>query len=233
MATTRSPVWSEACRLEAQCVVSPSSTEEISLIMKIISFLHVSFAVRSGGHSPNPNWSSIDSNGILISTSNLDSINVSPDNSMASIGSGLRWGAVYEALDSYGVSVIGGRVPQVGVGGLSHFSAQHGLAADNVKDFEVVLTSGEIVNANADTNSGLFWALKGGGPNFGLVYSEPATYPEAFAPFAAIPNGIVRISPTNATVTFLSTILGTALAMLLRAFTLQTIPPSLVAGGLP
>lgn len=55
------------------------------------------------------------------------------------------------------------------LGGLSHFSAQHGLAADNVKDFEVVLASGEIVNANADTNSGLFWALKGGGPNFGIV----------------------------------------------------------------
>lgn len=57
--------------------------------------------------------------------------------------------------------------------------------------------------------------LKTGCP-LGLVYSEPATYPEAFAPFAAIPNGIVRIPPTNATVTFLSTILGTALAMLLR-----------------
>ncbi|TGO65532.1 hypothetical protein BCON_0002g01180 [Botryotinia convoluta] len=221
---------------------------------------------------------SIDFNGILISTTNLDALTVSSDNSIASIGPGLRGGAVYEALDPYGVSVIGGRIPQVGVGGLilggglSHFSAQHGLAADNIKNFEVVLASGEIVNANAKKNSDLFWALKRGGPNFGivtrfdmytipirniwfqataysltelpnilaaftewqkngaqtdpktsvlinilntgcslgLVYSEPATYPDAFAPFAAIPNGIVRVPATNATVSLLSTILGSA-----------------------
>jgi FAD/FMN-containing dehydrogenase len=87
-------------------------------VMKVISFLQTPFAVRSGGHSPNPDFSSIGSNGVLISTSNLNAITVSPDNSVASIGPGQRWGAVYEALDPYGVSVVGGRIPEVGVAGL-------------------------------------------------------------------------------------------------------------------
>ncbi|KAF5871815.1 putative fad- protein [Botrytis fragariae] len=184
--------WSEACRLPAQCTISPTSAEEVSLAMKVIPFLQVPFAVRSGGHSSNPYWSSIGFNGILISTTNLDSIAISSDSSIASIGPGLRRGAVYEALDPYGVSVIGGRTPRLGRW--------------------VVLATGEIVNANAETNSGLFWALKVGGPNFGcsmgLVYSEPAIYPDAFTPFAAIPNGIVRVPAANATVSLLSTILG-------------------------
>ncbi|KAI9642969.1 hypothetical protein NHQ30_008703 [Ciborinia camelliae] len=153
----------------------------------------------------------------------------------------------------------------------------------NFNHEKVVLAGGEIVNANAETNSDLFGALKGGGPNFGysltelpkvlaaftewqkngaqtdpktsvlinilktgcslgLVYSEPATYPDAFAPFAAIPNGIVRVPSTNATVTLLSTILASAFSTAsarLQAdgvnvnmtFTLQIIPPSLVAAG--
>ncbi|TGO30672.1 hypothetical protein BPAE_0004g01310 [Botrytis paeoniae] len=103
----------EACRLPAQCIISPKSAEEVSLAMKVISFLQVSFAVRSGGHSPNPYWSDIGFNGILISTTNLDTLTVSSDNSIASIGPGLRWSAVYEALDPYGVSVIGSRIPQL------------------------------------------------------------------------------------------------------------------------
>ena len=68
--------------------------------------------------------------------------------------------------------MIGGRIPSVGVGGLIlgggffHFSGEYGLAADNVKNFEAVLADGRVVNANAQQHTDLFWALKGGGPNF-------------------------------------------------------------------
>lgn len=115
----------------------------MSKAIKTLSFLYTKFAVRSGGHSPNPGFSSIGSEGVLIELSNLNQVTLSSDNSVASIGPGQRWGTVYEALDASGVTVIGGRIPSVGVGGLilsgglSHFSAQFGLAADNVKNFEV------------------------------------------------------------------------------------------------
>ncbi|KAK4154503.1 hypothetical protein C8A00DRAFT_14367 [Chaetomidium leptoderma] len=129
----------------------------------------------SGGHSPNPTWSSVGSNGILLDLRRLDSIAVSSDGSVASVGSGARWGDVYAALDSHDAAVIGARLPTIGVGGsilgggYHHLSNEFGLAADNAKNFEVVLSNGSLVNANSGEHSDLFWALKGGGPNFGVV----------------------------------------------------------------
>ena len=94
----------------------------------------------------------------------MNQLTVSSDRSVLNLGPGLRWGDVYNALDAYGVSVIGGRIPHVGVaglilggcsslehhviqrankdasGGYFHFSGEYGLAADNVKNFEVSLS---------------------------------------------------------------------------------------------
>jgi FAD/FMN-containing dehydrogenase len=94
---------------------------------------------------------------------------------IASLGTGARWGNVYADLEKSGVSVTGGREGVVGVGGLllgggiSWYTARTGFACDSVVNYEVVLASGEIINANATRNSDLFRALKGGGSNFGLV----------------------------------------------------------------
>ncbi|KAF2876999.1 hypothetical protein BDV95DRAFT_589646 [Massariosphaeria phaeospora] len=167
--------WSQTCWQLPTCIILPQLNKDVSLALKIIRFFRIQFAVRSGGHSPNPGWSSIDEPGVLIDLQKLDQISVSADKKVASLGPGGRWGEVYEALDPYGLSVIGGRIPQVGVagvilgGGFFHFSGEYGLAADNVKNFEVVLADGRIVNANAGENTDLFWALKGGGANFGIV----------------------------------------------------------------
>lgn len=135
------------------------------------------FSVRSGGHSPNPGWSSINDTGILIDLQKMNRLTLSSDSAVVSLGPGLRWGDVYNALDPYGVSVIGGRIPHVGVAGLIlggaffHFSGEYGLAADNVKNFEIVLADGIIANANAQKNTDLFWAFLGGGPKFGDLHS--------------------------------------------------------------
>ncbi|MCJ1348031.1 hypothetical protein MMC31_006262 [Peltigera leucophlebia] len=167
--------WSQTCWLSPTCAIIPASTQDVSKTLKIVSFFQAKFAIRSGGHSPNPGWSSIKDPGVLIDLQKLNQIAISADKSVASLGPGGRWADVFAALDPYGVSVIGGRIPQVGVGGLIlggglfHFSGEYGLAADNVKNFEIVLANGTITNANAEENSDLFWALKGGGPNFGIV----------------------------------------------------------------
>ncbi|ROV92195.1 hypothetical protein VMCG_09279 [Cytospora schulzeri] len=167
--------WSEACWEQPTCIIQPKAAQDVATALKIIKHFGVAFAVRSGGHSPNPGFSSITEPGILIDLSRLDEISVSDDKESVSIGPGQRWGNVYDELDQYGVSVIGGRIPHVGVGGLMlgggyfHFSGKYGLAADNVKGFEVVLADGTITTATATQNNDLFWALKGGGPNFGIV----------------------------------------------------------------
>lgn len=96
----------------------PASTQDVSKTLKIVSFFQTRFAVRSGGHSPNPGWSSIKKPGVLIDLKKLNQITVSADKKIASLGTGGRWGDVFAALDPHGVSVIGGRIPQVGIGGL-------------------------------------------------------------------------------------------------------------------
>ncbi|KXX73295.1 Bifunctional solanapyrone synthase [Madurella mycetomatis] len=167
--------WSEACWKAPSCVIQPSSAQILSVVLQIIWQFQVLFAVRSGGHSPNPGWASIGQPGILVDLSRLDAVSINADASVVSVGPGQRWRNVAAALDPYNVTVVGGRLPTLGVGGLvlgggfSYFSGQYGLAADNVRNYEVVLGNGTIVEANSQVNPDLFWALKGGGPNFGIV----------------------------------------------------------------
>ncbi|KAI1178838.1 FAD-binding domain-containing protein [Nemania sp. FL0916] len=167
--------WSRTCAAaKPYCVFEPADAADVSKALEIVRFFQTRFAVRSGGYSPNPGHANVDG-GVLIDLHKLDGIDLSDDGTVARIGPGARWGDVYAALDPYEVSVIGARVPDVGVGGsvlgggMFHFSGEFGLAADNVKNFEIVLADGTITNANATENADLFWALKGGGPNFGIV----------------------------------------------------------------
>ena len=94
------------------------------------------------------------------------------------LGAGLRWGRVYQELEKRGLMVIGGRVSDVGVGGLilgggiSFFSAEYGWACDNVVAYEIVLPDGEIKRVDRTSAPDLYWALRGAGAaNFGVVTS--------------------------------------------------------------
>ncbi|KEY74794.1 hypothetical protein S7711_09843 [Stachybotrys chartarum IBT 7711] len=96
-------------------------------------------------------------------------------NTIAKLGPGLRWLDVYEWTNSHGLGVLGGRFAPVGVsgillgGGVSYFGSRFGWAVNNVAKYEVVLANSTIVNASAKENPDLFWALKGGSSNYGIV----------------------------------------------------------------
>jgi hypothetical protein len=175
--------WSATAWAKPACIVQPA---EVSQAQKIISTLaknEIPFAIRSGGHSPSP-LAANSNGGILIDLVSLNRINYDAAKNVVTIGAGLRWGQVYSELEKYQVTVVGGRVLDVGVGGLilgsglSYLSDLYGLACDNVVNFEVALSSGRVVNANERENQDLFWALKGGLNNFGLVTSFTLrTYP--------------------------------------------------------
>jgi FAD/FMN-containing dehydrogenase len=102
---------------------------------------------------------------------------LSDDQSTLTLGPGYKWGVVYEYLSDYDLAVAGGRLSPVGVpglllaGGVNFYGNQHGWSADNVLSYEVVLANGTIVTASDSENTDLFWALKGGSSNFGIVAS--------------------------------------------------------------
>ncbi|KAL8751799.1 MAG: hypothetical protein Q9199_006180 [Rusavskia elegans] len=156
------------------CIARPSSTAGLQKAVRLLTRQNIPFAIRSGGHSPSPFAANID-NGVLIDMSCFNHTQYFPHKNVATVGAGGRWLGVYKELDRYNVTVVGGRVVDVGVGGLilgcglSYLSDLYGLTCDNVVNFEMVLANGSITNANASHNQDLFKAMKGGANNFGIV----------------------------------------------------------------
>lgn len=143
--------------------------------MKLLNVLKSPFTVKGGGHTAFPGASNIQG-GVTIDLVYLNKIHVSGDRKTVSVGPGNRWINVSLVLDSLGLAVVGGRAASVGVSGLilgggqSYFSGLYGWACDNVRNFEIVLSSGRVVNASPIVNADLYWALRGsGGSNWGVV----------------------------------------------------------------
>ncbi|KAJ1323683.1 prosolanapyrone-II oxidase [Microdochium nivale] len=166
--------WSNHQILSPKCIFRPQSALDVAEAVVALKEDCTPFAVRGGGHMGIKGANSID-NGVLIVMSNLTTLVVSKDRQTVDLGPGHDWGHVYTELDKHGLAVSGGRLSPVGVpglllaGGVNFHGNQHGWAADNVLEYEVVLASGEIVTVSATEEPDLFWALKGGSSNFGIV----------------------------------------------------------------
>jgi FAD/FMN-containing dehydrogenase len=132
-------------------------------------------AIRCGGHN-GPGLGSVD-DGLVIDLSGLKTISVDPDAKTAVIGGGCLVGDVDAATHEHGLATPGGIISTTGAGGLmlgggiGHLSRKCGLSIDNILSAEVVLAEGNVVKADEGTNDDLYWAIRGGGGNFGVVTS--------------------------------------------------------------
>ena len=130
-------------------------------------------AIRCGGHN-GPGLGSVD-DGLMIDLSGLKTITVDPDSSTAMIGGGCLLGDVDAATHEHGMATPGGIISTTGAGGLipgggvGHLTRKCGLSIDNILGAQVVLADGSVVNANENENEDLYWALRGGGGNFGVI----------------------------------------------------------------
>jgi len=167
-------VWSKTCVLNPGCVFTPSDERDIAQALGFIEAAQTKFSVRSGGHMPVIGAQS-NNDGVLIALTNLKTLKYNNDKSVLSIGPGYRWIDVYEFTSLSGLGVAGGRYGQVGVGGLltgggiSYFGNKIGWSFNTLVSVQIVLGNGTIVEASATKNSDLFWALKGGNNNYGIV----------------------------------------------------------------
>jgi FAD/FMN-containing dehydrogenase len=135
----------------------------------------------------------------VIDTSQMRSVLVDPDGRTARVGPGATWGDVIEAAAPFGLAPVSGTNATVGVtgftlgGGHGFLSRKHGLAADNLIRADVVTADGETLTAREDRRSGLFWALRGAGGNFGVATSlEFRLHPgrEVFGGIASFDRGL-------------------------------------------
>jgi hypothetical protein len=132
-------------------------------------------AVRGGGH--NGGGLGVCEDGMVIDLSALRGIRVDPKAHTVRVEGGCKWGDVDHATHAFGMATPAGIISTTGVGGLTlgggigHLSRRYGLTIDNLLAVDVVLADGRFVTASANENEDLFWAVRGGGGNFGVVTS--------------------------------------------------------------
>jgi FAD/FMN-containing dehydrogenase len=131
------------------------------------------FAVQSTGHGTRVSCD----DGLLLKTGRLGGVLVDPGRRTVRVGAGATWGEVIAAAAPFGLAPVSGSHASVGVagftlgGGIGPLSRRYGYGADNLLHAEVVTADGDLVQASTEHNPGLFWALRGGGANFGAVTS--------------------------------------------------------------
>ncbi|KAJ5893647.1 hypothetical protein N7495_005338 [Penicillium taxi] len=166
--------WSNTEIMSPACVFRPQSSSQLAEGLDALVKSNSQFAVRGGGHMGIRGSNNING-GVLIVMSNLTTLELNDDKSILSVGSAYRWADVYSYLAQYDLTAAGGRLGPVGVpglllaGGINFYGNQVGFSCNTVVNYEVVLADGSIVEANKTHNKDLFWALKGGSSNFGLV----------------------------------------------------------------
>ena len=150
-----------------------ASTSDVASAVGFARAHDLPLAIRGGGHNGG-GLGSVD-DGVVADLSGLNSVSVDADAKTAKVGGGATWGEVDAATNPHGLAVPCGIISTTGVGGLTlgggigHLTRGCGLTIDNLLSAQVVLADGDQVTASADDNTELYWALRGGGGNFGVV----------------------------------------------------------------
>ncbi|GAA1830323.1 FAD-binding oxidoreductase [Microlunatus capsulatus] len=156
-------------------VARPQSAADVALAVAVARRDGLLLAVRGGGHNGGGLGTCDD--GIVLDLGDLSGLRVDADARTATVGGGCTWGQVDAATGAHGLAVPSGIISTTGVGGLTlggglgHLTRAFGLTIDSLLGADVVLADGREVRASADSEPDLFWALRGGGGNFGVVTS--------------------------------------------------------------
>jgi FAD/FMN-containing dehydrogenase len=175
-------------------VVRCAGSADVAAVIRVARDEGLDLSVRGGAHSA-PGFGTNDG-GLVIDLSGLQEVVVDPDARTARAGGGTTWAVFNDATNAHGLATTGGIIGSTGIGGLTlgggigYLARKYGLSCDNLLSAEVVTADGEVVTASETDHADLFWALRGGGGNFGVVttfeyrlhpvaeiYGGPIAYP--------------------------------------------------------
>jgi FAD/FMN-containing dehydrogenase len=177
-----SHVWNARFLRSPALVVRCVGDEDVAAAVRFARDEGMELSVKGGGHDYAGN--TVGEGNLLIDLSPMDAVHVDAEARRAVVGAGARWGALDAATTPLGLATPGGTVSTVGVsgvalgGGSGWLTRKHGFVVDNLRGATVVTAKGEVVRADPSRNPDLFWAIRGGGGNFGVVTSfEFALHP--------------------------------------------------------
>jgi FAD/FMN-containing dehydrogenase len=156
-------------------IVRCRTTNDVVAALALARRAGLEVSIRGGGH--NVAGRAVTDGGVMIDLAEMKGIAIDPDRATATAEGGVIWGELNDAAAGHGLAVTGGAVSGTGIagytlgGGLGWLMARYGLAADNLLAVELVTAEGDVLRVDAASHADLFWALRGGGGNFGVATS--------------------------------------------------------------
>ena len=168
-------IWNGAIDRRPACIARCTGVADVAAAVRIARERDLVVAVRSGGHGVGGH--ALCDGGLVIDLSPMKGIRVDPAARTARAEAGVLWGELDRETQLHGLATVGGIVTHTGVagltlgGGIGWLMRKHGATVDNLLSADLVTAEGELLRASADENPELFWGLRGGGGNFGVVTS--------------------------------------------------------------
>lgn len=168
-------VWNGMVDRYPSLVVRPRTNDDVARTIQLAREHRLDLAVRGGGH--NVAGSGTCDTGVVIDLVDMNDVSVDPVRRTIRVGGGCTWAQVDAQAGTFGLATPGGVISSTGVGGLTlgggfgWLSRMYGYSCDNLLEVELVTAGGSTVTASEDDNAELFWALRGGGGNFGVATS--------------------------------------------------------------